>query len=37
MRLVAQTGVVSIHGLGGILDSLREIVDVDEKEKRAKT
>ena len=37
MRLVAQTGVVSIHGHVRILDSLREIVDLDEKEKRAKT
>ena len=37
MRLVAQTGVISIHGHGRILDSLWEIVDVDEEEKRAKT
>ena len=37
MRLVAKTGVISIHGHGRILDSLWEIVDVDEEEERAKT
>ena len=37
MRLVAQTGVISIHGRGRILDSLWEITDVDEEEKRAET
>ena len=35
MILVAQTGVISIHGR--ILYSSWEIIDVDEEEKRAKT
>ena len=35
MRLVAHPGVISIHGHGRILDSLWEIIDVDEEEKRA--
>ena len=33
--LVAQTGVMSIHGQGRIWDSLWEIIDVDEEKKRA--
>ena len=37
VRLVAQTSIVSIHGHVGIQDSLREIIDVDEEKKRAKT
>ena len=37
MRLEAQTGVISIHGYGRILDSLWEINYVDEEEKRAGT
>ena len=37
MRLVAQTGIISIHGHVGILNCLWEIIDVDEEEKRAKT
>ena len=36
MRLVARTGVISIHGHGRDLDSLWEIVDVYEEGKRAK-
>ena len=36
MRLVAPTGVISIHGNGGILDSLWKIIDVDEEEKGGK-
>ena len=31
MELVAQTSVIIIHGHGGILDSLWEIIDVDEE------
>ena len=37
MRLVAQTGIISIHGNVGIQDCLWEIIDVDKEEKRAKT
>ena len=37
MRLVAKTGVISIHEHGRILDSLWKIIDVDEKGKRAET
>ena len=35
--LVAQTGIISIHGYVRFLDSLWEIIDVNEKEKWTKT
>ena len=33
MRLVAQTGIISIHGHVGIQDCLWEVVDVGEEGK----
>ena len=36
MGLVAQTGIISIHGNVRFLDSLWEIIDINEKEKWTK-
>ena len=32
MKLVAQTGIISIYGHSAILDSQRKIVDIDQEE-----